>query len=366
MPELFSVEKDISFNHKPAMMINWRVLFNCNLDCSYCNTHDNSATPVDFDQCKKTVEFIFQYVDLILALKPKYEKRAALNLIGGEPFAHPDIVKILNTVREMYNTTYRDRWELSVCVTTNGLFGNNLVKKCLSLIDQWTISYHAETLKKQKDLIIKNIENLHSAGEKVEVRVMAHPDEDKFKETQTVHHNLVQKGINALMKPIIDNEYTDNETKYFKVFWLTKEKDNLKNYSTSSGITCCSESPLILNHDKKTKTNFIPDNNFKGWYCGLNWAFLFVSHTGAIYHNSGCRVSNLSNLEEPIGHVNNYSQVIDNVKQQIESRAFPVIVCPKDRCVACGMCAPKAKTKEDFLKVMQYRLNDTSILDFKD
>ena len=129
--ELHSVQINVSPTQLPSFMVNWVISYKCNLDCSYCVNHDNLVNPIPLDQCKRSIEFIFKYVDLLFSVKQKHEKIASINIIGGEPFTHPNFLEILEYAHSLYKENYQDRWKLSICITTNGLAGNNLLKKCL-------------------------------------------------------------------------------------------------------------------------------------------------------------------------------------------------------------------------------------------
>ena len=362
--EIQSVQIAVSKKHMPAFMINFMISFKCNLDCSYCESHDNLSIPIPLEVCKKTIDFIFRYTDLILSVKPKYEQAASLNLIGGEPFTHPDIEEILTYANTLYKERYEHKWRLSVCLTTNGIAGNNLLKKCLPYVDKWTVSYHTESLPKQKELTLQNIHMLHQSSDNFEVRVMAPPDKDKFDDARSVHSLLISQGINALMKPINTKEYGRDETRYLKSFWNNKNTDVDSTYSTEKGITCCSERPLVIDSNRKNPTNFIPMNNFEGWYCALNWNFLHIDKNSRVFHNSSCHITYGSSKEEPIGTIDNYEEILDRLKTQIDNKTVPVVICPKQACQGCGMCATKAKTKEEFEKLMKFHLTDTSILNY--
>ena len=361
---LSSVDVDISTRHLPAFMINFIVCYKCNLDCSYCDFHDNDYKPLPLDECKKSIDFIFKYTDIVLSAKLKHERRMSLNLIGGEPFAHPDIVDILEYIRQVYVVKYKDNFKLSVCVTTNGIIGPNALARSIDLVDFWTVSYHTEALDKQKELTLDTINALYQGKKILEVRVMAPSDPAKFAESQRVHSQLVNTGVTALMKPIMGDQYASNQAGYMKIFWKTKEE--IQQYNTATGITCCSERPLILNEDKNHRTNFIPDNNFRDWYCALNWNFLSVNHFLEVFLNTHCHVSNQTNKEEPLGTIADADRILKQLQEQIDNKSVPVIQCPKKICHGCGMCAPKAKTKEEMTKIMKKHLVDVSILDFKE
>ena len=346
-------------------MVNWIISYKCNLDCTYCYSHDNSLEPVPLDDCLKSMKFILEYADIMLSIKRPHERRIALNLIGGEPMLHPDIELILSELHKEYNAKYKDKFKLSVCVTTNGTIGTNVIKRCVEYIDFWTVSYHTEALKKQKEICLATIRTIASLGKKIEVRVMAPADQSKFNEASGVHTELLSEGINSLLKPISEDVYKQENTEYLKIFWYGKNVNQVKEYTITEGITCCTNRPLLLNSDTKEKTNFIPTNNFNGWYCGLNFSFLYVNHLGEVYHNTGCYVSHKTNTEEPIGTIDNYETILTELRAYISTGSIPVILCPRTSCKNCGMCAPKASTKEEFSKIMSMHLTDVSLLDFE-
>lgn len=361
---LTSVDAAVSLNHKPALMVNWIISYKCNLDCSYCYSHDNALSPVPLDTCLKSMKFILEYVDTMLSIKRPHERRVGLNLIGGEPMLHPDIEFILAELHREYNEKYKHRWKLSICVTTNGTVGTNVIERCLDYIDFWTISYHTEALKKQKEICLNSIRAISSRGKKVEVRVMAPAEQVKFDEASAVHSQLLSEGINALLKPISEDFYPEQSANKLKVFWIGQNLETVKDYTIDKGITCCTNRPLTLSSNTKERANFIPTNNFNGWYCGLNFSFLYVNHLGEVYHNTGCFVSYKTNTVEPLGTVDDADRIISELKHHITNKNIPVIVCPRHECKNCGMCAPKANTKEEFLKIMSMHLIDTSVLDF--
>ena len=363
--EVHSVTTDISIKHKPAFMVNFYITYKCNLDCSYCSSHDNSTDAIPLDQCLKTVDFIFQYTDIILSAKRKHEQRLALNLIGGEPFTHPNAPEILEYIRNTYNEHYATRWNLSLGVTTNGIVGKTQLERCANLVDYWTVSYHTETTQKQKEITLKTIRFLYSKGRNPEVRVMAPPDDEKFNEAMGIHLKLKADGVTALIKPINLAEYNKPvPLSYFKTNWKIKSDDNINDYSTKKGIACCSERPLILNNDRSQPTNFIPTSEFKNWFCAVNWNFLSINHKSEVFHAS-CQVSMETSKIEPIGTIDESDVILKRLSEQINNKTVPVIRCPRESCtLGCGMCSIKASSKDEFIELLKIRLADTSILRF--
>ena len=298
-----------------------------------------------------------------MKLRKPFERRVALNIIGGEPLAHPDIEEILKYMNSEYNEKYSSKWKLSRVITTNGIMGPSVFARCADYIDYWTVSYHTESLPKQKEMTLANIDLLHTANKNFEVRVMAHSVDEFFNEAKNVHTTLQAKGINALFKPINNSTYNNEKVDYIKIFL---KNDSIKeNYSPSdgSGISCCSNRPLNINGDRKNKVIFLESSNFKDWYCALNLYFLSVRHDGNIFHNTACHLNYITQQIEPIGNVKNGSAVVEELRSRINSGKLPIIKCSKQSCFGCGMCAPKAKTKDDIITTLKMHLVDTSIID---
>ena len=61
----------------------------------------------------------------------------------------------------------------------------------------------------------------------------------------------------------------------------------------------------------------------------------------------------------PIGYLRNGDKIIADLKNQLETKTMPMITCAKKKCF-CGLCAPKAQTHEDLLKVWKL-YGDTSV-----
>ena len=73
---------------------------------------------------------------------------------------HPDIVRILKQVRSRHES-YKDKWPLLVQITSNLVIGPKTLGRVIDLVDDWTFSFHAESLPKQQELALKNLKFLH-------------------------------------------------------------------------------------------------------------------------------------------------------------------------------------------------------------
>jgi MoaA/NifB/PqqE/SkfB family radical SAM enzyme len=107
MPTFEVLEPAIDPSNRISFLLDWELTLKCNLDCSYCSSglyggHDNSIQHPPKDKCIQALEFMFEYVDLYMQHKPKGLRYVVLNVYGGESLHHPDIVTILQAVRQCY------------------------------------------------------------------------------------------------------------------------------------------------------------------------------------------------------------------------------------------------------------------------
>jgi len=387
---------DLAFdpNHRPAFVIDWELTYLCNLDCSYCGAHDNTTKHPDINSCKKGIDFAFKYADLVMSVRKPYEKFVTLNLLGGETLIHPDIQEILEYMSELYETTYKDKWKLTTYVITNGVVGKTVLEKCLPIIQYWTVSYHTESLPKQKAMTLETIYLLKKHNKSFEVRLLAHSDPLKFKECQDLAERFNQDGIKTLIKPIgvtikhgIETDwkdkdgakfhsYTKEQSEFIANYWNENNKKSINTIKlqdmttvndkfivSSAGYPCCSEKALCINSNRRNPVSHVPITQFRNWYCSVNWYFLFVKqHSGLIYHNTSCMVNPETNAVGSIGSIDEADQILEKFKNQLETKTVPVIQCPKINC-GCGICAPKANSKEDFKKIIKIHL-DESVLKY--
>ena len=371
-----SVSFALDPTNTPSFLLDWEVTKLCNLDCSYCPTgiewgsHDNSTPHPPLADCLKTIDFMYEYVDEYMKYKRPTQRKVVLNVYGGESLFHPDIVEILQEVRRRYEP-YRDRWYLTVTCTTNAIVGKNQWARVAPLIDEFTVSYHAENLPKQKQQYLDNVLYLKEHNRRFKCVIMMHNNPDLFADSEQIIKFCQDHELRHVVKPLDNNEdrwsYTQEQFGKLKTFWMSKvpetqkleykEKIDVipqtgKVLSIAQGRACCAGRQLSLNGDLKSRISFVPHQGFEGWSCSVNWFFLFVQQlTGNVYTNKDCRMST-TNRVEPLGNIHNSAEIISTLKKQFESGSMPVIQCKKQICL-CGICAPKAETKEEFMQLIK-------------
>jgi len=364
VPSFEVLEPAIDPNNRISFLLDWELTMKCNLDCSYCSSdgHDNSTQHPLKDKCIKTLEFMFEYVDQYMKRKPKGLKYVVLNVYGGEALHHPDIVEILSQIQEKYQP-YRDQWHLTVTTTTNAILSNKRLLNILPYIDEFTVSFHAESTDKQKQQFKENLLTIRDASKRLKCIVMMHDNGQLFQEAQDFLTWLEQNQIRLLPKQI-DNKnkrlYDQQQIQWFNSTYQTKTYGTANVIDTGNqnsldlsdtGRACCGGRQSCLDQNYKNRQYYILDNKFQDWYCSVNQFFLFVKQvTGDVYVNKDCKMT-FDGTVGPIGNLSKSSEIIDKLKEQL-TNGQPIIQCKKYNCL-CGMCAPKAKNLDTYQSIIK-------------
>jgi hypothetical protein len=266
-----------------------------------------------------------------------------------------------------------------VTCTTNAVVGKNLLGKIIDYIDEFTVSYHCETLPKQKKQILDNIDFINTANKRLKCIVLMHGNQDHWPELLDVIDFCKSKNIPYLPKQLdgeINSNYKPSQIKWFQSIWdqrtptrskplqekIMEHKNLGDENSTLSqvGRACCGGRLMCPNGDLNQRVFYIPDNDFRGWKCGVNWFFLFIRQsTKEIFTNKDCRM-NFNGTVSPIGYLDRWRDLTESTKHNLEKNMMPTITCAVPRC-RCGLCAPKAQNSEDFLEIMK-KHTTTSVL----
>jgi pyruvate-formate lyase-activating enzyme len=363
MPNFDTLEPINSHN---AFQIAWETTLKCNLDCSYCGDgHDNRTEHPPLEDNLSTIDFIIEYVNIYMSTKSKDAKSANLNIQGGESIFHPNIVEILEYAKNK-KKKYLD-WNLDVSLITNAVIGFKRWQKIAALVDYFTISFHAESLPKQHKMFKDNVLHLKETGKSFHVAILMHPKHwdtciemiewckanDIKAVPRQIDHTLLEFRFNY------NSEQIEYITGIKKIPTVTKVISFFKNgiNLSSEGRACCSGQTLCTNGT--TSTNYVQGNNFKNWHCSVNKFFLYIRQTtGEIYTNKDCKM-NLDSKVGVLGYLKNSEDLLNDLKIKIETNTLPDIICKKHSCW-CGMCAPKASTKELYNKIMEKYSNANS------
>lgn len=334
-----------------GFQVAWEITLKCNMDCSYCGDgHNNKTLHPNKEECLKTVDFIFDYLDIQMSDKLEHLRFAGINIQGGESIFHPDILEIINYA---YSKKEDKPYNVTINLITNAVCGQTLWNSIVQKIDYFTISYHAEMNSKQEILFKDNVKTLLFYKKNFVVNIMMHPKNELWEKCLKIIKWCEDLKISYHMRAI-DHHWLDIRFNYSseQATFLTKQKkqisllnvvNNLLFKTTdvsSQGRACCGGNDLCLN--KSTNVKFVNGNNFNGWHCSVDKYFLYIKqYTGEVFTNKDCKM-NWDNKVGAIGNLKDTGQILNRLKT-----GTPVIICKKNKCW-CGLCAPKAKTAEDF------------------
>ena len=368
-----TLEPSIDPKNKITFLLDWELTMKCNLDCSYCssglyNGHDNSTKHPSLNACLKSIDFMFEYVDLYMKTKIRGIRCVVLNVYGGESLYHPHIVKILEEVHNKYKK-YQTEWELTVTTTTNAIVSEKNLEKIIPLIDEFTVSYHTENTPKQKEQFQKNLLTIKQHNKRVKCVVLMHSKTDLFNDANAMIEWLTHHDIRHLPRQldhdIIETQFNYNPQKvvWFKDFYqsktykstqagpelITDVDDNID--LADNGRACCGGRQFSVDQNYKSREFFV-NNKFTNWYCSVNHFFLYIKQvTGEIFTNKDCKMNFDANVG-PIGTLDQSQDLIAYTRQNLENNTSPTIQCKKSKCW-CGMCAPKSKDLATYNNIMK-------------
>ena len=273
-----SLEPAINPTNKILFLLDWELTLKCNLDCAYCATtgmhqsHDNSTRHPPLADCLKTIDFMFEYADMYMSLRPKSLRQVVLNVYGGESLHHPDIVTVLEQVHQRYQQ-YRDRWNLTITTTTNAIVSDKKFAKIIPLIDEFTTSYHTHTTNKQKQQFKKNLLAIQAAGRRLKCVVLMHSESELFADANDMIAWLIENDIRYLPRALDyfgdDFNYEPQQIKWFDNIYQSKSFNSTSKLTKLSsdvvdstnmldlGRACCGGRQLHQDQNYKTRKNCI-------------------------------------------------------------------------------------------------------------
>jgi hypothetical protein len=277
-------------------------------------------------------------------------------------------VEILQDVRRAYEKNYQHKWHLTITTTTNAIINKRKLSNIIPFIDEFTVSYHTQNSDKQKTLFKSNILDIIGSGKRLKCIVMMHNETDLFADAQRMIMWCEENHVRYLPKVIDYPNTSDFDHKSENVGWFNKmytgktfkienrlelqsENSNETINISALGRACCGGRTLCKDKAYGTRDFFVV-NKFPDWYCSVNEFFLYIKQTnGEIYTNKDCKM-NFDGGVGPIGNLSDAGALLDRLHSDIKQKKLPVIQCKKTQCL-CGLCAPKAKDRQDFETLME-------------
>jgi molybdenum cofactor biosynthesis enzyme MoaA len=387
-----------------VFQVSWDLGRRCNYDCSYCpvHRHDNFSPHATLDELKANTNFLFEYIDTYMEYRKN--KYTAISFTGGEPTVNPHFVPFVIYLKDEYKKRYSDKWTATFSLTTNGAMGKKMADNVMKHFTHATVSYHSESNQKLKQQVKDRIMQFHKEGPAnnftVSVNVMFHAA--YFDECKELCDFLHENGVKYVPRVIGEeagsasdfaHQYTEEQLDYMKNYWkyknakLNDEKEISHKLSAvgeptneetkvaeavpvlkpkkdgyAIGRPCCGSREMCLSaKGEDRKSTFVDFRNFKGWHCSVNWFFLHLEQqTDQVFHHQTCQAK-FDQTRGPIGKISEGYKIIADLKQRLESKTMPTVICPKATC-GCGLCAPKSAYKENYKDVL-YNHIDSSVFE---
>lgn len=373
-----------------VFQVTWDLGRRCNYDCSYCPAirHDNFSPHATLDELKNNTDFLFEYIDTYM--QHRDFKKTSISFTGGEPTVNPNFIPFIRYLKNKYEKKYSNQWRASFALTSNGAMSQKMAQKVMENFEHCTVSYHAESNLKLKQQVKDRIMQFHTEGVKynfsVSVNVMFHAA--YFDECRELCDFLHEQNVKYVPRVIgeepgsrsnFSHQYTDEQLDYMKNYWKYRneqlnnqkeaasrlsavgepqneadkaKKTTEKKHGWAIGRPCCGSREMCLSaKDEKRNGTFVDFRNFKGWYCSVNWFFLHLEQqTDSVFHHQTCQ-ARFDQTRGPIGKISEGKKIIAELKQRLETKTMPTIICPKHTC-GCGLCAPKSAYLKNYQEVL--------------
>ena len=347
----------------PSFSVTWELTLKCNLDCSYCSSHDNTIPHPPLNECIETLDFMYDYIDLYMKHKVNNHKHVSFNVFGGEGLFHPNIVEIL----EYGYTKHKERnydWTFSFSTVTNAIVKEKIWDKLIDYFGYFTVSYHSEASDEDQALFKNNVLKLKELNKQYKVSILMHPH--RWDNCIAMINWCKENDVKHLVRQLDDLTpeerfaYSDEQADWFFNLYGSKpiklfKKGELVNL-TAQGRSCCGGQAFNFNRDYTTTHTYVPNNNFKDWHCSVNYFFVFVKQvTRQVFNNKDCRL-NYDGIKGPIGTLDDTKKILDDLKSRLDN-IQNYIKCTKSLCW-CGLCTPKAKDLDTYQDVMKTYLKE--------
>jgi radical SAM superfamily len=163
------------------MIVEWECILDCNYNCKYCTNGRNKV----LDKPIKHIEDPTKIYNFLSMLKNNYPD-SELFLFGGEPFLHPKIVFIINTLNEL---------NMKFVIQTNFSYYNKIEQlKNLDWVCQ--VSVHRTQIK-DIDLLITNLKKYKNKIRKIDIMYTSLED-------IKLHSLLKKHDIESVIAPVAD------------------------------------------------------------------------------------------------------------------------------------------------------------------
>jgi organic radical activating enzyme len=309
-------------------IVNWNLGKRCNYDCSYCGPEQH-----DWISPHHSLDSIKSFISQLSDWSNKQNKTFTICLTGGEPFIHPEIIEILQEIKQA--SSYGEQ----LVAITNGSLPLDLYQQSLEFLTHLTISLHLERSASEIQSALDKILALHQQfpDKWISVQVMCLPGKFDFLEHQIIPFlesnnikfslvrirpwiNEVKEWQNLPKKQIIKTEFTIEQqtqmkrdqkkildTKIIEIYdegsyYTAEELDWLKNQVPKTVFQNVGAWNTDLNYfETNCELIVVNDRNrFTGWNCFIGIDSMTVDFDGTIYRGTCMNGGPVGKIGSPI------------------------------------------------------------------
>lgn len=220
-----------------SVLFNWALIDKCQFKCSYCYA-------TEFNQSNNFDKGFFHKSHLLVLHKlSKLKFDWTIDLQGGEPTLHPNVIDIISNLEKM---NHCKEIVLATNLTASVDFYKQFDQKDTKL--ELHISYHPEYHKKIFNKINKLYNSLNYL--KLFVEVILYPKTKYFKQTVDFLNKLTKEQIPFGIILVNENEFWDGtvDTEFYQTFdqWINADASTKTiKHVTTTGVEFYSESDII-------------------------------------------------------------------------------------------------------------------------
>lgn len=278
------------------IIVTWRMLLRCNLDCSYCGPwlHDLTSDVPNYEKLSKAAIVLNEHAKSV-------NKKIYYFLTGGEPYLIKDFNKLLKFIKGQSQT-------LEINVSSNATVPVRIYKESLQYVNQLVLSLHLEVDLNAVEEKVKTVNELSNEFPS-NVTAMVMLEKGFFSQAQDIANTLKNNNVKYWLK-LVQPQLSTNEISFNPP--LTSGKlvsDNAKSHLISNYASIISDyytteeqeivktlagieegNNVLCLWDNNTKsvenvTTLLSNgtNSFKGWECHAGILQIEIFHDGGIH-----------------------------------------------------------------------------------
>lgn len=292
----------------PIFQLDWMLVYRCNYDCSYCDSHDLTSDIPSIDY--KEFDDIFDYVKSIIPKSTLF-----ITFLGGEPFLYKDLHKIFTDKHS--DIRFNIQTNLSAPIKILQRIPKNV---------RITSTFHPEF--SNPDEYLNKIDTLEAAGVDVLNLVAIHSDKKLFDISKYVLENNTAKRTKAILLNVKTSNDTWNKVMDYSDEQLQFVRKHFNNHKSNKKQYVINGTQYFSEMSELRADGLL---NFKGLQCEVGKNRLHIKSDGSVF---------------PAACLLNYNASIGNIFKKDLQLPNKAITCPFTYCGCASDLYMKKYRKE--------------------